>query len=457
MKFNSTFRNFGVALAGLACVFLYAPKGAAQQNFSEVKPSAQQVTWQDMEFGVLIHFGTNTYLDKEVGEGNADPKVFNPVDFDADQWMKAIKASGAKYVVLVAKHHDGFCLWPSDGTDYSVKSSPWKNGKGDVLREVSDAARKNGLKFGVYLSPYDRHDKRYSGDPAAYDNYYLGQVDELAGNYGELAEFWMDGAGSGGHPYDFSRIIQELRIRQPNTMVFADTQLFQYADIRWVGNEDGNADYENWNVVDRTGYLRWRPAEADTALKHGHWFWHTDSDSSVKTLAELVDEYNHTIGKGAQLMLGVAPDPTGRVPEVDAARLKEFGDAIRKLYGHNLVQEQKGTGPAHAALDGNPDTFWSAPVGSHSAVLEVTFPKPVTFDRTLAMEWLNDGQHVQKYAIEVEDHGTWKTVAEGQAIGHKKIDIFSPVTAQKVRLNLLSTTSEAHIREFQIFNGSTAE
>jgi alpha-L-fucosidase len=451
MKFDSNLRNLATAILGLASLFLYA-KNSEAQNFSEIKPSPQQVAWQDLEFGVLIHFGTNTYLDKEVGEGNADPGVFNPVNFDADQWMKAIKAAGAKYVVLVAKHHDGFCLWPSEQTDYSVKSSAWKNGKGDVVREVSDAAQKNGLKFGVYLSPYDRHDKRYLGEPAAYDKYYLSQIDELAGNYGELAEFWMDGAGSGGHPYDFARIIQELRTYQPNAMVFADVQLFQFADLRWVGNENGFVGYENWNVVDRTGYLRWRPVEADTPLKHGHWFWSTNSESSLKSVAELVDDYNDTIGRGAQLMLGVAPDRTGRVPDADVKRLAEFGDAVRKLYGQNLVVDQRGTGSAEAALDGNPDTFWSAPSGSHSAVIEVSFPKPVTFDRALTMEWLNDGQHVQKYAIEFDDHGTWKKLAEGQAIGHKKIDIFPPVTAQRVRLNMLSTSSEAHIREFQLFN-----
>src|ERR1700677_3118740 len=456
MRLKSNCHNIAAILAVLAVVFCCALTGAAQ-NFAEIEPSPQQVAWQDLEFGVLIHFGTNTFLDKEVGEGNADPKVFNPVNFDPDQWMKAIKAAGARYVVLVAKHHDGFCLWPSEQTDYSVKNSPWKNGKGDVVREVSDSARKYGLKFGVYLSPYDRHDKRFTADPKAYDEYYLSQIDELASHYDELVEFWMDGAGSGGHPYDFSRIIQELRIHQPNTLVFADVQLFKYADIRWVGNEDGYVGYENWNVVDRTGYLRWRPVEADTPLKHGHWFWHTESDSTLKTLPELIDEYNNTIGKGAQLMLGVAPDKTGLVPAADVERLKEFGDAMRKLYGHNLVVEQHGTGEAKAALEGDAGTFWSAPAGSHCEIIEVSFPKPVTFDRALTMEWLNDGQHVQKYAIEYEDHGTWKKLVEAQSIGHKKIDIFPTVTAQKVRLNLLSTSSEAHIREFQLFNGSSAQ
>jgi len=425
------------------------------QNFPDIQPSPQQVAWQDMEIGVIFHFGTNTFLDREWGDGAAEPSVFNPSDVNAEQWIQAVKAAGAKYVIVVAKHHDGFCLWPSELTKYSVKSSPWRGGHGDLLREVAEAARKNGLKFGVYLSPWDRHDPRYA-QPAAYDKYYLGQLDELSSGYGELVEFWMDGAGSAGHTYDFDRIVQQLRMWQPNTMVFADVALYKYADLRWVGNEEGRVPYENWNVVDRTGYLRWRPAEADTPLRKLHWFWHPHDEASLKSLAELVDDYNQTVGRGAQLMLGIAPDRNGRVPDEDVARLKEFGDAIQELYSHNLVNVKHGQGAAAEALDGDPDTFWSAPKGSHSAVVEVNFREPVTFDRALTMEWLNDGQHVQKYAIEVLVDGSWKKVAEGQAIGHKKIDIFAPVTAQHVRLNLLSTSAEAHIREFQLYRSAAS-
>jgi alpha-L-fucosidase len=264
----------------------------------------------------------------------------------------------------------------------------------------------------------------------------------------------MDGAGSAGHTYDFDRIVQQLRMWQPNTMVFADVALYRAADLRWVGNEEGKVPYENWNVVDRTGYLRWRAVEADTPLRKSHWFWHPNDEASLKSLAELVDDYNNSVGRGAELMLGIAPDRTGRVPDADVARLKEFGDAIRKLYGDNLVTEKLGHASAIAALDGNPDTFWSAPPGSHNAMIEVSFAQPVTFDRAVTMEWLNDGQHVQHYAIEVLERGEWRRVAEGQAIGHKKIDIFAPVTAQRVRLNLLSTSAEAHIREFQLFSGA---
>jgi alpha-L-fucosidase len=446
----------------LLSVFLsLTPACACAQSFSDIQPSPAQVAWQDLEIGVIFHFGINTFLNREWGDGTADPKVFNPPHVDTDQWMKAVKAAGARYVVLVARHHDGFTLWPSGETSYGVQSSPWLKGKGDLVRMASDSARENGLGFGVYLSPWDRHEPKYN-DPPAYDKYYLAELDELAQNYGQLTEFWLDGAGSEGHTYDFPAIVRELRTYQPNTMVFADVALFQYADLRWVGSEDGRIPYENWNVIDRVGYLRWRPVEADTPLRKLHWFWHPNDESSLKPVAELVDIYNKTVGHGGQLMLGVAPDDTGVVPAADVARLKEFGEAIRRLYGRDLVTAGHGRPAAgeEAAFDGDTDTFWSAPQGSHHATLEVDFPQPVTFDRAVTMEWLNDGQHVEKYAIEVYEDGKdgegggWRVVAAAQAIGHTKIDIFAPVTAQRVRLNLLSTTSEAHIREFQLFDGA---
>ena len=229
------FRN-RLKVAGLG-LFIYAAL-AYTQSFSDIKPSPQQTAWQDLEFGVIIHFSTNTFLDREWGDGTADPSVFNPTQFDPDQWMKAIRDSGAKYVVLVAKHHDGFCLWPTGQTDYSVKSSPWKGGKGDVVGDVARAARKYGLKFGIYLSPWDRHEPKYK-DSAAYDDYYQAELSELASNYGDLVEFWLDGAGSAGHVYNFAKIVETLRTYQPNTIVFADTGLFEYGDARWVGNESG--------------------------------------------------------------------------------------------------------------------------------------------------------------------------------------------------------------------------
>ena len=428
----------------------------AQDSAGDIRPAPYQVAWQDMEFGVILHFSTNTFLDREWGDGTASPSVFNPVQFDPDQWMKAISDSGAKYVVLVAKHHDGFCLWPTAQTSYSIKSSPWKDGKGDVVGDVARAARKHGLKFGVYLSPWDRHEPRYK-DSAEYDKYYNAELEELAQNYGDLVEFWLDGAGSAGHVYDFKKIIETLRTYQPDTVVFADTGLFEYGDARWVGNEAGIVDYENWNVIDRHGYRRWRPVEADTPLRNLHWFWHPNDEASLKSLDALLDTYDKTVGRGAQLMLGVAPDNRGLLPDSDVKRLEEFGAALRKRSENNLVlHRDHGSAGFEAALDGDPDTFWSAPVGSHNAVGEVDFEQPVTFDHALTMEWLNDGQNVQKYSIEVwsESDKAWKRIAEGRAIGHEKIDPFPAVTAKRVRLHILSSTSEAHIREFQLYDWS---
>lgn len=440
-----------LALLAAFLLLVFAIGVATAQDAIDIKPSPQQVAWQDLEFGVIIHFGTNTFLDREWGDGTADPKIFNPTAFDPEQWMRAIQAAGARYVVLVAKHHDGFCLWPSAQTDYSVKSSPWENGTGDVVRRVSDVARKYGLKFGVYLSPWDRHEPRYANS-AEYDKYYAAQLDELATNYGDLVEFWLDGAGSAGHVYNFPRIIEELRTYQPNTLVFADTGLFEYGDIRWAGNEDGRIPYENWNVIDRHGYLRWRPVEADTPLRKGHWFWHPNDEASLKSVDELITTYEDSAGRGGQLMLGLAPDRRGLLPDSDVKRLNEFGAAIHKRYSANLMAKRTHAGGTQdAALDGNADTFWSAPAGERHAMIEADFAQPVTFDRALTMEWLNEGQHIERYRIEIWKGNAWVAVAEGQAIGHKKIDAFAPVTATRARLNILASAGEIRIREFQLF------
>jgi len=441
-------RSVIVVTAIISCQIAFA------QNFVDIKPSPQQVEWQNLEFGVIIHFGTNTYLDREWGDGTASPQVFNPTQLDPEQWLRAAKAAGAKYVVLVAKHHDGFCLWPTSQTDYSVKSSPWQNGKGDVVKLVSDAAHKLGMKFGVYLSPWDRHDPRYKNS-AEYDDYYAAELDELTSNYGDLVEFWLDGAGSGGHVYNFPRIIETLRMKQPNTLVFADAALFEYGDIRWAGNEDGTIPYENWNVLDRHGYLRWRPVESDTPLHEAHWFWHPNDENTLKSVNELIAIYERTIGHGGQLMLGLAPDRRGLLPDADVKRLQEFGAAIRQRYSENLIaKEHIPNAATNAAFDGDAETFWSAPPGSHHAILEADLRKPIRFNQALTMEWLNDGQHIEDYRIEVWKSGKWESVVEGHAIGHKRMNSFPTVTASRVRLNILSSSAEAHIREFQLFNVS---
>lgn len=332
-----------------------------------------------------------------------------------------------------------------------MKGSPWKAGKGDVVGEVSSAARKYGLKFGVYLSPWDRHEPRYA-ESAAYDKYYAAQLDELIQNYGELVEFWLDGAGSAGHVYNFAKYIEQLRTYQPNTLVFADTGLFEYGDIRWVGNEAGMVPRENWNVIDRHGFLRWRPAEADTPLRKEHWFWHQRDEASLKSLAELIRLYEQTVGRGGQLMLGLAPDRRGLLPEEDVKRLEEFGAAISKRFGANLAAQKhvhKNDG-SEQALDNDPDTFWQAPPGSHRSVLQVDFLEPLTFDHVLIMERLNNGQRIQAFRVEAWDGQHWQAVFSGSAVGHKRIEGFPPCTASRVRLNILSSTDAAEIREFQL-------
>jgi alpha-L-fucosidase len=439
------------------CFLLFLPAQNYAQNFAELKPTPQQTEWQDLEMGVIIHFGLNTFTDKEWGDGTVDPKLFNPQQLDPEQWVLAAQAAGAKYLVMVAKHHDGFCLFPSARTKYSVESSPWKGGKGDLVKDVLEACRKHGLKFGIYLSPWDRHEPAYR-IKVAYDNYYHTQLEELVTRYGEIVELWLDGAGSEGHVYDFDRYVRTLRTYQPNALVFADVGFLPYGDIRWVGNEDGVSPEENWNVVDRHGYLRWRPAECDTPLRQAHWFWHPNDEKSLKPLSKLLDIYHQSVGRGAQLTLGLAPDDRGLLPDSDVARLREFGEAIGKTYANNLASKgnftvDAGDGPARA-FDGDPHTFWSAPPDSHSAVLEVTFPKPLSFDRTVVMEWLNVGQRIQKYDIQAWDAKGWRTLRSGTSIGHKKIDIFPRTTASKVRLRILMAADPPHIREFQIFDGS---
>ncbi len=444
-------------IVGAACLILLAGLAALAQNFSEIKPSPQQLEWQDMEMGVIVHFGLNTFTDKEWGDGTVDPKVFDPKQLDPEQWVLAAQSAGAKYLILVAKHHDGFCLFPSQRTKYSVASTPWKDGKGDLVKDVSEACKKHGLKFGVYLSPWDRHEPAYRVS-AAYDNFYDAQLQELMTRYGNIVEFWLDGAGSEGHVYDFERYLRTLRTFQPNTLVFADVGFMKYGDIRWVGNEDGVAPEENWNVIDRLGYLRWRPAECDTPLRERHWFWHPNDEKSLKSLSALLDIYQQSVGRGAQLVLGLAPDNRGLLPDSDVARLREFGEAFRKMYSKDLARG--GTyradvgGEAARAFDGDPDTSWTAPPDTHSATLEVAFSKPLKFDRTLVMEGLNWGQRIQKYEIQAWDGKTWKTLHAGSSIGHKKIDIFPATTASRVRLRILMAADSPSVREFQVFDGS---
>jgi alpha-L-fucosidase len=436
------FRALALAARG---ILLYG------QNFADVRPSPQQLAWQDLEIGVLIHFGPNTFQNQEWGDGTASPSLFNPTALDAGQWVTAARAGGAKYMIMVAKHHDGFCLWPSAETQYSVAASPWRQGKGDVVREVADACRKHGMRFGTYLSPWDRHEPSYR-ENAAYDKHYSRQLVELATRYGPLTEFWLDGAGSEGHVYDFERYIRNLRVYQANALIFASVDLLPWADIRWVGNEDGSAPEENWNVIDAYKVIRWRPAEADTPLRQRHWFWHPDDEQSLKSLTELLDTYHKTVGRGAQLVLGLAPDNQGLMPASDAARLKEFGAALRRIYGKDLADGKVSSAASPAAGKGA-STYWKAAEGETRLELIADLGQPARIDRSLIMERLTEGQRVQSYQVDAWEAGSWKTVAQGTTIGHKKIDLFEPVTTAKMRLRIEEALGPPAIRKFQLFDG----
>lgn len=448
---------------------------AMAQSFAEIKPKPQQLAWQALEIGVLIHFGPNTFQDREWGDGTADPSIFNPTHLDAEQWVLAAKAGGARYLVMVAKHHDGFCLWPSRHTEYSVKNSPWRDGRGDLVKEVEQACRKHGLQFGIYLSPWDRHEPTYS-DHARYDDYYNKQLTELCTRYGELVEIWLDGAGSEGHVYDFDRYVRTMRTYQPNANIFADTGFLQYGDVRWVGNEDGYASEENWNVIDRLGYLRYRPAEADTPLRRGHWFWHPKAEQRLKSLPEMMETYEKTVGRGAQLVLGLAPDNRGLMPEVDVARLKEFGDRVQAVYGSPLLGNQGqvrsvrafghtsgqeyAVSNRHFLLGTDPRSHIAAPALDRGLDLTVQLNGPIRFDRVLLMEWLGEGQTIAAHSVLVNE-GTaaqpqWREVAQGSTVGHKRIHAIPPVTASGISLIVRNAIGPIRLSGLQVFNSGAS-
>lgn len=443
----------------------------AGQSFVDTKPKPQQLAWQDLEIGVLIHFGPNSFQDREWGDGTAEPSVFDPKQLDAEQWVLAAKAGGARYLVMVAKHHDGFCLWPSRYTEYSVKNSPWRGGKGDLVKEVEQACRKHQLKFGIYLSPWDRHEPAYK-DNAKYDAYYDSQMRELCTRYGDLVEIWLDGAGSEGHVYDFDRYVKTIRTYQPNANIFADTGFLQYGDVRWVGNEDGYASEENWNVIDRLGYLRYRPVEADTPLRKRHWFWHPNDEESLKSLDEMLETYHKTVGRGAQLVLGLAPDNRGLMPDSDVARLKEFGAMISGIYRKPLLGANatlrgflpgfptKGNLPLmDNLLDVDATSQFAPPAFERSADVIVFLEKPLRFDRVLLREWMGDGQTIASYLVEVaaepSDPRVWREVARGTTIGSKRIHVFPEITAAALRLRILNAIGPIRLRGLQVYDGST--
>jgi len=450
---------------------------------AHVRPTPRQAAWQELQYTCFTHFGMNTFTDREWGEGKEDPKLFNPTAFDARQWAAACKAAGMKMILLTAKHHDGFCLWPSRHTDHSVKSSPWKDGKGDVVREVSDACRESGLKFGVYLSPWDRHERTYGSE--AYNAFYKNQLRELLTRYGPVVEVWWDGACGEGpngkrQVYDWDGYTRVVRECQPDAVIFG-----MGPDVRWVGNEDGLARESEWSVLPKKGpgdqtagdlghrkYLvgatefDWYPAECDVSIRPG-WFYHAGQDGQVKSLAHLLEIYYRSVGRNSVLLLNVPPDRLGLFHENDVARLKELRSVLDETFGTNLAAGRPVTAsnvrrndPAYAGdkiTDGNPASYWTTDDGVYQATLEIDLGRPATFDRAMLQEQFALGQRVERFALERWDGGQWKAIVEATTIGHKRLLRFDPVTTDRVRIRILDSRDCPTLREFGLYKASPRE
>jgi alpha-L-fucosidase len=472
----------GLAQEGANMVLI--PPGATGEAVlnlaARLAPSGRQMAWQELEYMAFCHFSINTFTDKEWGDGTEDPALFNPVAFDARQWMKVFKEAGIRQVILTAKHHDGFCLWPSRYTAHSVASSPWKEGKGDIVKEVSDACREYGLEFGVYLSPWDRHEKTY-GDTPAYNRYFLNQLGELLTGYGEVSEVWFDGACAEGpngkkQEYDWPSYYKLVRKLQPEAVIAV-----MGPDARWVGTESGYGRITEWSVVPveipdslprhyppsaadsmlffipgdrmdtdlgsrqkliKARALAWYPSEVDVSIRPG-WFYHEREDSLVKSPEKLLDIYFSSIGRNSVLLLNIPPDRRGLLHAEDEASLVGLMDILRKTFSDNLlsgssvaVKTLKLAGNEGNLVDGDPSTFLEVPGGMSVLEIEYSLQKEITFNVLSLQEYIRMGQRVGSFTLEVFSEGQWKSIAEGTTIGYKRILHFRQTTASRIRLRI---------------------
>ena len=440
------------------------PKKALIQRAAEVRPSLRQLAWQNLEFIGFIHYTVNAFTDKEWGEGTEDPAIFNPTQLDTRQWAKVCNEAGMKMVILTAKHHDGFCLWPSKYTEHSVKNSPYKNGKGDIVGELAKACREAGLKLGLYLSPWDRHEPTY-GDTEAYNRYYKNQLREILTNYGEITEVWFDGAkgpNAKNMEYDWNGYYALVHELQPKAVIFNGP------DIRWVGNERGYARESEWSVMNRNenpfdfikatakdlgslealgagNHLIWYPAETDVSIRPG-WFYHAKEDDKVKSVAHLLDIYFSSVGYNSVLLLNLPPDRRGLIHENDVQRLGEFRQARDAIFDQNLALGAKakassvrGSDPAFAAdkiADGDQETYWTTDDWMTSAQVEFDLGGERTFNVAELAEHIATGQRISSFSLEAWDGSNWKEFARGTTVGYKRLLRFNDVTASKVRLRI---------------------
>ncbi|HBG57064.1 alpha-L-fucosidase [Proteiniphilum sp. UBA1028] len=435
-----------------------------------VVPTRQQYEWQQLELTAFIHFGINTFTGREWGDGSESPVLFNPTDFDADQWVSSLKEAGFKMVILTAKHHDGFCLWPTQTTAHSVASSPWRNGQGDVVREVKEACDKHNIKFGVYLSPWDRNAESY-GDSPRYNALFVKQLSELLTHYGEIHEVWFDGANGEGpngrlQEYDWARFYHVIDSLQP-----AAVKAIMGDDVRWVGNESGLGRETEWsvtplqpdiseaiaienkrlnisptandlgsrNLIEQTQTLYWYPSEVDVSIRPG-WFYHPEQDHQVKSLAQLVDIYFLSVGMNSVLLLNVPPDTRGRLHEVDVERLRQFGTYIASTFENEKL------------IDG--EILWKARSGASK---EYHVRAGEIINTVMLQEDIRKGQRVEKFLVEGFINNEWIKLTEGTTIGYKRLLRFKDVTPAKLRITVDKTRDIANIQKVGAYHAPHLE
>ena len=437
-------------------------------------PTENQLHWQDMEMYAFIHYSLNTYTDQEWGFGNEDPKLFNPTHLDCRQWARVCKQAGMKGIIFTAKHHCGFCMWPSAYTEYSVKNSPWKNGKGDVVRELADACREEGLKFAVYLSPWDRNHPEY-GRPE-YVTYFRNQLRELLTNYGEIFEVWFDGANGGDGwygganetrkidrttYYQWPETYKMIRQLQPTCLIWNDGS--SRGDLRWVGTEAGNVGETNWSLLNHDGEVTWSmlhygledgdswvPGETNTSIRPG-WFYHETENEHVKSLSKLMDTYYKSVGRNSTLLLNFPVAPNGRIHPNDSLRGLAFKKMIDGVFKENLIEKGKVKVERGIGAQANDNL--------HSSTFTVQWDKPMTFNRFLAEEDIALGQRVKKFMLEVEVNGKWQPLKDALAengdglttIGHRRIICFPTLTATKLRFTITDSKAEPIIKKLGVY------
>jgi alpha-L-fucosidase len=447
-------------------------------------PSPRQHAWHALEFYGFLHFTVNTFTDREWGLGDESPDTFNPSDFDAQQIVESAKLGGMHGLILTAKHHDGFCLWPSRYTTHSVASSPWRNGQGDVVGELAQACASAGLKFGIYLSPWDRNHPEY-GRPA-YLTYYRNQLRELLSQYGPLFEVWFDGANGGDGYYgganevrtidaktyyEWDETLAIVRELQPDAVIFSDAG----PDVRWVGNEKGIAGDPCWSTIDTTdlypgladpAYLnsgerhgpQWLPAECDVSIRPG-WFYHQHEDDKVRTPKNLMDLYFASVGRGANLLINLPVDPRGQVHELDRAALIAFNTQRQQLFATNLAQSASihvsschhANLSSQALTDNNPATYWVPATIDSSPHITVRFVQPTAINVIDIREYLPLGQRIDTCVIEAETATGWQPIASVQSIGNRRLVRCSGITATAVRVQITQSSALPAIRSLGIY------